>query len=276
MITYGDVQFEQPQPKIWYQGKHAVALLYGDMTVQAEVAMESERTVLENAISDVGEIAAVYSDHLRQHVAISAERAILSPLGLSFDNFSSAANLAESLAKQLQDYYYTSGTSTNLGGAIIAGADARGGHILKVEYDKVSRCDGVGFVAAGSGQWHAESQFMFYRYTKGWDFPEAISIVYSAKKRAEVAPGVGQETDLVLIQTAPPAVFHLKSDSILIGKLEEFYKELKGKHQAADAELLKGVRELITSALVPPPKQGDKKEKEETQAPSAAEEPFVK
>ena len=97
-----------------------------------------------------------------------------------------------------------------------------------------TQLDGVGFVAAGSGQWHAESQFMFSRYTREWDLPEALSLVYAAKKRAEVAPGVGKlETDLVVIFSHPPNTLHFNAGSPLVKELEEIYSKGREKRDEA-------------------------------------------
>src|SRR5262249_17485392 len=70
------------------------------------------------------------------------------------------------------------------------------GHIYVADKDAVSSHDNIGFAAIGGGSWHAESQFMFARYAKWASMARCMLVSYIAKKRAEVAPGVGSETDM--------------------------------------------------------------------------------
>jgi hypothetical protein len=78
-----------------------------------------------------------------------------------------------------------------------------------------------------------------------WGFADAMSLVYAAKKRAEVAPGVGTETDLVIVTTRPPNIIHAYGDSDIVQGLERVYQEHKKKldddfasqHRAVDTFL---------------------------------------
>ncbi|HKF53591.1 MAG TPA: hypothetical protein VKB26_14850 [Candidatus Acidoferrales bacterium] len=255
MITAGDVEFEQPQPKMWRQGPHAVALMYGDAAAQAEIANASELEVIQRHIVDVSEIAKVLYRSLRSYVRRLAESDVLGPLGLTTDSFlnhqSFGSQIYSEIIRQLQDYYRKSGLHYGFGGAILIGADGIGtqGHVYKIEYAQRVWVDRIGFAAAGAGQWHAESQFMFSRYTTEWDFPEALSLLYTAKKRAEVAPGVGAETDIVVITTNPRNVIHFDMTSPLVAKLEEIYQAGKQRHDEATAWQHQEVRKYIEPFL---------------------------
>lgn len=258
MITAGDVEFEQPQPKIWKQGPYAIAMLYGDTAAQAQVSLATESEVMSEGITDIGEIASRYSDNLMAYVQRSAEAAVLNPLQLTTQKFLSESkamhpDLVSRLTQQLQDHYINSGMYRTLGGAIITGADTRGCHLYRVEHGGMpTQLDGVGFVAAGSGQWHAESQFMFSRYTREWDLPEALSLVYAAKKRAEVAPGVGKlETDLVVIFSHPPNTVHFTSDSPLVKELENIYSKGREKRDEATDWQHHEVRKFVENIAKP-------------------------
>src|SRR5215207_7140862 len=59
--------------------------------------------------------------------------------------------------------------------------------------------DVVGFASVGSGSRHAESQMMLARHAWNADLDPTLLTTYLAKKRAEVAPGVGTETDMFMI-----------------------------------------------------------------------------
>ena len=58
---------------------------------------------------------------------------------------------------------------------------------------RVACYDMIGFAAIGIGGWHAQSRFMFAKHTRRSPQPETLLLTYSAKKQAEVAPGVGKK-----------------------------------------------------------------------------------
>jgi hypothetical protein len=127
-----------------------------------------------------------------------AESAILAPLGLDGASFierqrQMAPKIAESLTRELLTFQIADVAT------IITGIDASGGHIYVVENGDLSCRDNIGFAAIGAGYWHANSHLMFTGYTRHKFMPETMLAAYSAKKRAEVAPGVGEATDMFLI-----------------------------------------------------------------------------
>ena len=90
---------------------------------------------------------------------------------------------------------------------IIAGIDSATGsvvpHVISIyksqSGDGVVNCDSVGFAAVGIGARHAESQFMLAGHSRYSPMPETLLLTYLAKKRSEVAPGVGEGTDMFTI-----------------------------------------------------------------------------
>jgi len=88
-------------------------------------------------------------------------------------------------------------------GTIISGIDDEGAHLYSGENGNMMCDDAVGFAAIGAGHWHAQSQFMFARYVRSASAAKALYLVYAAKKRAETAPGVGQETDMFVMGPQP-------------------------------------------------------------------------
>jgi hypothetical protein len=63
----------------------------------------------------------------------------------------------------------------------------------------ISCCDDVGFGAIGSGAWHAKSSLMQSRYVNTVRYASALALTYTAKKAADIAPGVGPATDLFIV-----------------------------------------------------------------------------
>lgn len=82
---------------------------------------------------------------------------------------------------------------------IFCGVDTTGQHIYVTHDSDVGCYDAIGFASIGIGARHANSQFMFQGHTPRSPLAETLLLTYIAKKRAEVAPGVGSETDIFLI-----------------------------------------------------------------------------
>lgn len=72
---------------------------------------------------------------------------------------------------------------------------------------------------------------------------ETILTAYTAKRRAEAAPGVGQQTDMVIIGDRLGHSFAV--DARALGVLEEQWRRIV----AADADARKQGREAITKFL---------------------------
>jgi len=83
------------------------------------------------------------------------------------------------------------------------GDDAPSAHIFSITKvagaDSVTCCDAVGFATVGSGGRHAATQFMLAGHSPFASSPETLLLTYLAKKRSEVAPGVGKGTDMFVI-----------------------------------------------------------------------------
>jgi hypothetical protein len=136
--------------------------------------------------------------------------------------------------------------------AIITGLDNSGPHIWVVKNEDMVCFDKVGFAAIGAGEWHSKSQFMFAGYSKYWDFPGALLLTYTSKKRAEVAPGVGGDTDMFTIGPKLGS-FTWIGDHVL-QKLEEIYKAVKQEEfritMEANGKVNEYVEEIIRASTV--------------------------
>jgi hypothetical protein len=93
-------------------------------------------------------------------------------------------------------------------------------------------------------------------YMPAWPVPDALMLMYSAKKKAEVSPGVGRSTDLVvdigrgagLIATSPEGIV----------ALESYYQELQKAIEAKKNEVVwrlinDGKVFTVGTPVLPPP-----------------------
>jgi hypothetical protein len=152
----------------------------------------------------------------------AAADAILAPLSLDYDKLVSSeisSDLATQLAKEIFDFQIGDVE------AIVMGCDPTGAHIYVVDDRGITCQDWVGFAAVGGGAWHANSQLMFAGHVNPRDFPEVLMSVYSAKTRAEVAPGVGEATDMIVI--GPGLGESLIVGDPLLNLLKETYGEVR-------------------------------------------------
>ena len=104
---------------------------------------------------------------------------------------------------------------------IVCGVDAQWPHIYVITDPGIVNCeDSVGFAAVGIGANHADSQFMLAGYHFNETFPRSMFLTYAAKRKAEVAPGVGEATDL--FSASLNGVSFARQE--VITKLEEIYQ----------------------------------------------------
>ena len=203
-----------------------------------------------------------------------SESTILSPLFLNRNSFVSdqrllTDNLASDLSKELLNF------SMPGIAAIVAGLDAEGTHIYLIQEGDVAgaleaNCvDGVGFAAIGMGRRHASSQFMFARHSWNSPLADTLLLTYHAKKKSEVAPGVGRGTDMVMVNGL--GGFTSVGEHVF-SKLDQEHKRIIQKENAAFAkargEIARYVEELgnqaeaaaaaaTTHTQEPPPKADD-------------------
>jgi uncharacterized protein YijF (DUF1287 family) len=255
MLTAGDIKFEPQQTKIMNLTSSIALMLAGDAAMQAEILFGVREDVNRRIQGDpqnwwlVRDVAELYAKYSKEASMKRAETAILSPLGLDRHTFFTkqqemVPDLANKIAVELINF------DPPLVETIITGIDAIGAHIYIVRGSKVSCEDPVGFAAIGAGSWHADSQFMFAGHTRQRAFPESLLLVYSAKKRAEVAPGVGEATDMFLI--GPALGSFTPVGSHVLENLEKIYRETRRKEQAiakkAEERAVEYVNQIIAAA----------------------------
>jgi 20S proteasome alpha/beta subunit len=205
MLTSGDVEFEpMSRRKIFAVTKSIVLMTSGDASFQSAILRALTQQVADEVQAKPGEwmrtqdVANRYVRLWTEAKAARAEAELLWPLNLSRETFNTTQRLmdpglVEKLAMKLVDYEvpYT--------GTLIAGNDCEGTHIYRVEDGELSSLSTVGFGAIGKGSRHAESQFMLARHS--WDaaLADTLLLTYVAKRRAQIAPGVGEATDLCAV-----------------------------------------------------------------------------
>ena len=115
---------------------------------------------------------------------------------------------------------------------IIAGVDMSTGqlepHIYCIQrgyhQNSIECCDAVGY-AIGSGAHHVESYFMQSQFTRHFSMPKALLLSYFAKRRSEIAPNVGEQTEILLV--GPTFGVNATLENVLDWKkMDEMYEKI--------------------------------------------------
>lgn len=257
MLTGGDIEFEPKSTiKICHFSTAITGMFAGDLNLQTEVVRRVSFAVQTRITSEpqkwweVKEVAELYAKSYQESHLKRAENAILAPLGYDLNSFhADQQKMNPELLKQL---------STKLiqftlpeVQAIFCGLDLTGlgPHIYVVDNSANVVChDITGFAAIGAGYWHADSQFMFAGHTCDKSFAETLLLVYSAKKRAEVAPGVGEDTDMFIIGPGLGTNIPVVGEHVL-RKLQATYKNTQSRKQKADVRSQAEIGQFISELL---------------------------
>lgn len=209
MVTggYGDITFEPPIPKILQLTSSIAVMTAGDQDIQIQVYQEVfkaiEEKIKENPEKwiNVSEAAEIYSKcyfSLRNRLL---ENYLLSQFNLTLNSFierqqSMNKDFVDMIVSKIERFqtYYMNDVET-----IVSGIDTFGPHIYVVKNGKISCFDKLGFASIGIGSSHAVSHFMFSAYSRFASESKALLTIHQAKKKSEVSPGVGKETDMCVI-----------------------------------------------------------------------------
>ncbi|MDD3853914.1 MAG: hypothetical protein PHD40_09725 [Syntrophomonadaceae bacterium] len=243
MLTAGDIEFEPLQPKIINLTTSIFIMVAGDSSLQSELIDCVRKDVNQRITSNpdnwwnVKDVADIYNQYYNYTRFKKAENQILSPLGLDNNSFINRQHeMDSSLVMQLSREMINFDLPATQ--AIFAGVDTSGPHLYVSNNGIISCQDIVGFASIGVGAWHANSQMMFSGHAKWKLLPETLLLVYSSKKRAEVAPGVGEATDMVKVGPALGTFFYI-GDHVL-KRLAEIYnsereKEIKSINESKES-----------------------------------------
>ena len=123
------------------------------------------------------------------------------------------------LAMMLDTSVQEMGLETSI---IIVGVDASGAHIFGIQDPGACQCfDRIGYHAIGIGNRHALLTLVMLKQHYSMDINRTVHNVYESKKQSEMAQGVGQSTEMKIIQ--PDLVTTIDSEGL--NSLEEIHKK---------------------------------------------------
>jgi hypothetical protein len=257
MITSGDIQFEPPVEKVRYLTSSCLIMFAGDASMQAEIIHETQAIIAEKIRLNptdwltIKSMAETYQEQIDLAIRRRAERRILSPFGLTSDSYlsrqqESGDGFVRDLSREILNYQ---GPAMD---GIVCGVDASGPHIFTVDNHSVSCRDHVGFASIGVGFWHANSQMMNFRHGPRSSLADTLLNVFFAKKQAEIAPGVGEATDMY-ISTALGSSSGLREN--VAQELERRHAEEKRRQKRVANTSRQKINAFVQAILNAPPQQ---------------------
>lgn len=276
MITSGDIEFEPDNlRKFFWFTSSMVAMWAGDAGFQAEVIQAVNRAVMARVAKhpdDWWNVADVVDEYVRAWRDAKRKRAqteILSPIGLTFEKLISGDHgLTDFMVKHLLNALSEYRMPGEVPGVpytetIIAGVDRGGGnekiasHLYRLWDDQYSCQDLTAFAAIGAGAWHANSQLMQAKYDSTKTVDEALWRTYVAKRRAEVAPGVGEKgTNIFVLGPGLGMSMNVVPQDWTVA-LDERYSKLVEAEKRANDKALQGVSQWFAKSAALAPKQQD-------------------
>ncbi len=200
-----NMEFETEEKKIEPIAPNCVALLAGNSGLGTEVLLEVSRKVGGNQSPSMSDVAQWMTEaYISTRARKAEETHVVSSLGSDFATFrSKGASLPVYLQAQPGIYQQLVAVMNqfNMGLEIlVSGIDGTGAHLAVVVHPGSHVwLDKLGYGAVGSGAIHALGRLHLAGQTRHRALAETLFSVYDAKKAAEVAPGVGKETDVHII-----------------------------------------------------------------------------
>lgn len=238
-----NLEFETEEQKIEVLASSCVGLMSGATVVGTEVLDETKRKLGGSQSPMIADVARIVEAAYITVRGTKAHQAVVVPtLGPDFAAAQArGATLPAYLQPQAQVYQQLvvqmNQYNINLD-IIVAGIDTTKAHIGRITHPgTVIWLDKLGYDAIGSGGIHALTRLYLGGQTRKKGLVETVYAVYDAKRASEVAPGVGKETDMAIIDAS--STRHCSADVL---------KVLQKVHEDTNTKLTPDLKTL-TEAL---------------------------
>ena len=215
------IEFEHKIPKIAEITKYCVGLVAGSALRGKGIfeAVQDQTGGKSLSIHKIAQTAKIVYQNQRLQII---EDIFLKSKGLSLQLYTEKGKdiLPLSLHQQLDRQISTFNFQLEV---IIAGVDEHGPHIYSIYNPGFIECyDSIGFHAVGTGALHILAS-LYNVYDPECIPAESIYCVLRAKRDAEIAPGVGQRTDLGIIDNTKKLKYFAENAD-LFKKFDELYR----------------------------------------------------
>jgi 20S proteasome alpha/beta subunit len=256
MISAGDITFEPPVSKIMPLTNSIAVMTAGDQGFQMQLFRMVEKRVsdyLDHTPEKWLDVASVADYYKKSYYAIrdaAIEDKILSRFGLNYASFLSTQQSMHPQFLQMLKDSIESFDDTSIGKVevVIMGVDDSGAHIYEFDNGHINCKDKVGFAAIGIGAAHALSHFMLSGHYINNSEAKTLLTLHQAKKKSEVSPGVGRDTDMCLIGPRKGTFIMLDAsvfDRSIISDLDQYYERYKESIKDLDLSFETTIKEYL-------------------------------
>ena len=221
MVTLGNItEFEHEVPKIQVITDNLVALTAGD-ALRGFRLIKEVMTALPKDVIDVEQIVSSTAKRYSELRKRQIESDVFQKRNMNINDFYRSGiqhQMVSALAGAIDKYVDEYDFGLEL---MMAGIDDSGAHLYSIENpgDVYSEHLPIGYHAIGSGTLHALQSMIGFGHTAARGLHETIFAVYASKRRAEFAPGVGRDTDMMVI--SKDGVTKIEGD--VLAQLEQVY-----------------------------------------------------
>jgi hypothetical protein len=174
------------------------ALIAGDVlfaNATIEKAQEQAKAQGKNTVEDLAELIRLSYQDIRRERVVRGE---LEPRGLNINSYyQNHQKLLSNIVQMIDRQFVSYNPGVEL---IITGGGKIGCHIFTISNPGQCLClDAIGYAAIGTGAPHAIYSLIDSKYVKSLSKDKVVELVNKAKKRSQVAPGVGTKTKSISI-----------------------------------------------------------------------------
>ncbi|MDD2665384.1 MAG: hypothetical protein PHD13_01190 [Methanocellales archaeon] len=244
------VAYEHDKSKIWELSENLIVLTAGDALDYVDLFEQVMTKIPLRARLPILEVTEIVKEEYLELRGKKIEDEFFKPKGLSMEWFYENQNilnetLALTLDRKIEEYDFDLFL-------IIAGVDQKGAHIYFVHTPDMEELmgtyscyDSMGYCTVGTGDRHSDMVFVASRYTSSFSLKNALYVCYEAKKKAELAVGVGKNfTDIIVIDKE--GVTHLNET---VKELDEIYKQSLELDNSKQSELRTSISSLDVKEL---------------------------
>jgi 20S proteasome alpha/beta subunit len=238
------LELEHNIPKITKLTNYCAAAISGDVDVSTEL-FELAKTKIDFENATVSEVGKRIYDAFFELRLKKMEEDILRPRGIrDFEEYyERQQQLASDVVWKIEEKIDEFVLDLQV---LVAGVEENGAHVYCIEDPcRFTAYDARGYHAIGIGASHALTSLKVQGYDKDSNLSKALMRTYEAKKIAERAPGVGKETNLMILPGGNMAkAEHIKVFDELyqqkVNKILEVEQEWEDYLDTAYKEITKG------------------------------------
>ena len=232
-------EFEHKTPKMYKINNSCIAVSAGDALMPVELFRSVNHEIKGKANPSIIEIVTLIKKCYMELRKNCIEEEHLKMRGFNLESFyESMTRISPQIAIPIDNKIMEYDLGIDM---ILAGIDEGGAYIYQITNPGVHRCfNGMGYVSTGSGTPHALHSFISNDYNPEISLKEGLFLAFEAKKLAENAPGVGNSTDIWIVDK--DGIKEINQE--LLKDLEMLYQTKINKQKESHSYIKDGINNL--------------------------------